>query len=530
MQSERDTMRFPADTSPFWIRTHAERRFPAQLGDVAVDVAIVGGGITGISAAALLKRAGKRVCVLEANRVAQGETGHTTAHLTEALDTRYHTLAQKFGKDGARIVAESSRAAIAQIESWSHAMGISSFTRLPGYLYAESADDARELEKECDAARDAGCAVSVTRDVPGLPFPVHAALRFENQAQFHVRDYVLPLAESIAGQGSHVFEETRVVDVHDGGPCKVLTDRGVVTADHVLVCANAPLSRVLLQTKVAHYRSYALGARLEGPVPFGLFWDTADPYHYMRAAKDGAGDVLIVGGEDHRTGQDDDTRERYAALAEWTEKHFRVRSFAYAWSGQIVEPVDGLPYIGRAPASEEVLVATGFSGNGMTFGTVAALMFFDMVLGRESPWAELYRATRVTPLASAVDYVRENVDFPLHFIGDRMRRAEVRSLDEVAAGEGKLVRLGKKRVAAFRDAHGALSVCSAVCPHLGCLVDFNAAEQTWDCPCHGSRFATNGRLINGPATQDLARVDHAPAPAPALAPTPSPSPLSERSR
>jgi glycine/D-amino acid oxidase-like deaminating enzyme/nitrite reductase/ring-hydroxylating ferredoxin subunit len=466
-----------------------------------VDVVIVGGGITGITTALLLQRAGKKVAILEARRVAEGDSAKTTAHLTEAVDARYHRLAKDFGAEAAREVARSSRAAIEQIVALAAEHGVAcDLKRVPGYLYSESESDLEMLHTEYEAAKSAGVDVDMTRDVP-LPFRAVAAVRFPNQGELHVRKYLVPLAEAVVAGGGLVFESARVTDIHDGEPCKVTLEGGqTITAGDVVMAAHAPLNRVAIQTKIAHYRSYAIAFPAKVDVAHALYWDTSDPYHYTRTQTIDGQRWLIVGGEDHKTGQNHDTLGCYARLAAYASERFGEVKIGHQWSGQIIEPMDGLPFIGKNPGASHVRIATAYSGNGMTFGTLAAMLLSDQVLGRDNPWSELYGASRVKPIAGAKDFVRENLDVPMHLIGDRLKKAEASSLDEVGRGEGKIVRLGGEKLAVFRDAGGDVHAFSPVCPHLGCHVDFNTAEKTWDCPCHGSRFgSTDGAVINGPA-------------------------------
>ncbi len=502
----------PPSSESYWIATSPGRHHPALEGDREVDVAIVGGGITGITAALLLQRAGKRVAVLEARRIAASVTGHTTAHLTAALDTRYATLIRDFGAEGARLAAQASRAAIDQIGRLVDEKAIDcAWRRVPGYLYTEREDDLESLHAELEAAKSVGLNVEMTRDVP-LPFPSRAAVRFLDQAEFHVRDYLLPLCDEIEQHGGLLFEGTRVIDIEDGDPCRVVTERGVVRALHVIVAANVPLNRIFLQTKIAHYRSYALAARVSEPKLEGLFWDTDEPYHYLRSVPAGArrpgetGNLLIVGGEDHKTGTEQHTQGRFDRLLAYTRERFAVEEVGFRWSAQVVEPVDGLPLIGRNAFASHVFVATGYSGNGMTFGTAAGMLLCDEILQRKNPWSALFDPTRIKPLASAKDFVTENTDVGLHLVGDRLKAPDVTHLREVGPGEGKIVRVKGQRLAVYRDSSGALHALSPVCPHLGCHVHFNDAEKSWDCPCHGSRFGTAGDVLNGPSMRGLTRV------------------------
>jgi glycine/D-amino acid oxidase-like deaminating enzyme/nitrite reductase/ring-hydroxylating ferredoxin subunit len=497
----------PTASRSLWIADTRYPRFPRLQGDLAVDVAIVGAGITGLTAATLLKAAGKTVAVVEAQRVAEGVTGYTTAHLTEVVDVKFDTLITHFGEDGARLAVNAARASLERIASFVEERGIDcGFQRLPGYYYTEHADRALDVRKEHEAALRLGLSSTFTEDVP-LPFAVAAGMRLEDQGRFHVRRYLLPLLQGVPGGGSQVFEDTRVVDVHDGEPCRVETETGTITARDVVVATHVPLNKFFIQTKLAHYRSYVLACRIEGPVPDGLFWDDEDPYHYIRPQETKEGTLLIVGGDDHKVGQEEDTEACFRSLLSYARERFDVRSVAYRWSAQVAEPVDGLAFIGRNSLSSHVYVGTGYSGTGMTFGTLAAMISSDLILGRENPWARLFDATRVKPMAGAKEFVRENVDFPAHLVADRVKKAEGDSFGDVGRGEGKLVEVGGKKVAAYRDDSGVVHALDPVCTHLGCLVQFNDAEKSWDCPCHGSRFDTRGEVINGPAVKRLGPAD-----------------------
>ncbi|MDB4997027.1 MAG: yhfW [Myxococcaceae bacterium] len=377
------------DSHSLWLATSPPSPSYPRGADVPsglhVDVVVVGGGITGITAALLLQRAGKKVALLEARRVAEGDSAKTTAHLTEAVDARYHQLAKDFGSEAAREVGRSSRAAIEQIVALAaeHRLACD-LKRVPGYLYSESESDLEMLHAEYEAAKAAGVDADMTRDVP-LPFRTIGAVRFPNQAELHVRKYLVPLGEAFVAGGGLIFESARVRDIHDGEPCKVTLEGGqTMTAGDVIMAAYAPLNRVAIQTKIAHYRSYAIAFPAKVDVAHALFWDTDDPYHYTRTQMIGGERWLIVGGEDHKTGQDHDTLGCYARLAAYATKRFGEVTIGYQWSGQIIEPMDGLPFIGKNPGAAHVLVATAYSGNGMTFGTLAGMLLSDQVLGRDN--------------------------------------------------------------------------------------------------------------------------------------------------
>lgn len=500
----------PNYTNSPWTSTVEERVYPRLDQSLAVDVAIIGAGVTGVTAARFLKNAGLKVALVESRRVGKGETGKTTAHLTQSLDTRYHTLISRFGIDGAKAVAASQEVAINRIAGFVEELHIDcQFDRLPGYLFAEDEGAAGELAKEEEAAARIGLGVEPVTSLP-LPFPVVRGLRFPNQAQLHPRRYLLGLADGIDGDGCHIFEDTQVLDIKDedqGQECSVVTEWGVLRARNVIVASHVPIPKnLLLDTKLAAYRTYAVAVALPEDGPKGLFWDTASPYHYIRWQRVNGVCTLMVGGEDHKVGEGDDTREPFRRLEEYVASHLgqTVKDTDFRWSGQIIEPADGLPYIGRSPGMTHVYVATGYSGNGMTSGTLAGMLLSDELLGKANPWRDLYDATRFKPVASAKNFVEENVTFPKHLLTDRFKGLEgADALETLPAGEGRLFKIDGEKLAVYKNMRGELVTVSPVCTHLGCLVNWNTTEKSWDCACHGSRFDPQGRVLNGPATSAL---------------------------
>ncbi len=493
--------------NPIWLETTSDRFARPPREGLSVDVAIIGGGIAGVTCAYLLKEAGLKVAVLEARRVGGGETGHTTAHITAIQDADFTTLRRKFGKDGARRIATAGMEAIDFIERVVRARQIDcDFERMPAWIYSEHKRDLLFMKRQVRAAREAGLDCEQVDMVP-LPFEVAGGIRFEHQARFHPYRYVLALARTVDGGGSHVFEGAHVHAVEDGNPCLVHLDDGTtVRANRVVSAADAVvLNRFYMQLKLAPMRTYAIGMRLDAELS-GLFYDTDDPYHYIRTHPSAEGPILIVGGEDHRVGEKRETQECYAKLEAWTKARFGEGEVLYRWSGQVLEPLDGLPYIGRNPASQNLFLATGFSGNGMVNGTLAGMVLTDVMLGRENPYARMLQARRMKPLASAAAFVVNNQDYPRTLLKDRLP-AKHGDIADVPPGEGRLVAQDGKKVAVFRDEDGTVHKLSPVCPHMGCHVQWNGEAKSWDCPCHGSRFEATGEVLHGPATHALSRVD-----------------------
>jgi glycine/D-amino acid oxidase-like deaminating enzyme/nitrite reductase/ring-hydroxylating ferredoxin subunit len=457
--------------------------------------------------------------VLDDGPIGGGETGRTTAHLSNALDDRYYELERLFGEDGARRAARSHTAAIDRIEAIAAAEGIDcGFERLDGYLFAPPGGSTGELDRELDAARRAG--LTGVERLPRAPLPsfdTGPCLRFPRQGQFDPVRYLAGLARAVERDGGRIFTATAAVRIEGGSSPRVLTAGGpVVNVRAVVAATNAPILDELVTDVIqAAYRTYVIGARVQqGAVPRALYWDTLDSYHYVRLAPVPAGgevlivggEVLIVGGEDHRTGQeqeDDDGGERFRRLESWTRERFPIHEVEFRWSGQVLEPVDSLAFIGRAPTSAPNLyIATGDSGHGMTHGTIAGMLLTDLILGRENEWERLYSPSRLRYLGTR-DFLQENANVLAQY-ADWLTPAEVDSAADVRPGSGAIIRRGLVKYAVYRDESGQLHARSAICPHLGCIVRWNPVERSWDCPCHGSRYDAQGRVLNGPATTGLA--------------------------
>lgn len=491
-----------------WQATNEIPDFPSLQSDLRVDVCIVGGGIAGVSIAYLLGRAGKSVVVIDDGPLANGMTAMTTAHLTCVLDERYFELEHMHGEEGARLAADSHMTALNRMETIVATERIDcDFERLNGYLYQAHEDDRETLERELGAAQRVGIDAALVSNAPKPSLETGPCLLFPNQAQFHPLKYVAGLTYAIQRDGGLIFSRTHAERIEGGKPAQVMANGHVITADAVVVATNAPVNDlVAIHTKQTAYMTYAIGASIPlDAVKRALFWDTGSPYHYVRVHNAAGidGEVLIVGGEDHRTGQADDTHVHEERLEQWARERFPfIQEISYRWSGQVMQSIDGLAFIGRNPMDESnVYVVTGDSGTGITYGTIAGILITDLIEGRENPWQKLYDPSRKT-LRSAPAYAREAVRMAAQY-ADWVLPGDVRHVEDVPRDGGAVIKEGLSPVAVYREPDGTVHKLSAVCVHLGCVVRWNATERTWDCPCHGSRYDRFGVVINGPANSNL---------------------------
>jgi glycine/D-amino acid oxidase-like deaminating enzyme/nitrite reductase/ring-hydroxylating ferredoxin subunit len=486
---------------------------------MTADVCVVGAGLAGLTTAYLLLREGRSVILLDRTGVAAGMSGFTTAHLSNAIDDRYFEIERLHGTQGARLSAESHTRAIEMIEAAVGRERIAcDFERVDGYLFLAPGETQDVLDLELDVARRAGLA-SVEKIVhaPLPSFDTGPCLRFPGQGQFHPVKYMAGLAKAIRRNGGFIFSG-HVDRVQGGRPARIITAAShTVTAQAAVVATNSPINdRLVLHTKQAPYMTYVIGARVpSGSIEKALYWDTMDPYHYVRVQRmttssRGGGDpydILIVGGEDHKTGQADPEADRHGRLEAWARSRFpMIEDVRYRWSGQVMETVDGVAYIGRNPLdADNVFIATGASGMGMTHGTIAGMLITDLIVGRENPWAALYDPSRKT-LRALGEYVKEGANMAAQY-ADWLTAGDVDSTDAIPPDRGAVVRRGLAKVAIYRDESGRLHERSAVCTHLGCIVRWNEIERTWDCPCHGSRYDRFGGVITGPAPKSLAPIE-----------------------
>jgi len=508
----------------FWERT-AQKFSTAPLPqDITADVCVIGAGIAGVTAAYLAAREHRDVILVDDGPVGGGMTGRTTAHLVNAIDDRYIDIEAFLGEACARLTAESHTAAIDCAERIVREHKIDcDFERVDGYLFLPPGGSVKELIEELEAIHRAGLRdVARVDSVPNTKINSDAVLRFPRQAQFHPLKFLKGVAGALIDSGGKIFTGTRVIAVEGGDRVKIQTADGhTITAEAAVVATNCPINdRVVIHSKQAPYATYAICLRVTREVEHALFWDTAltaederqeigpVPYHYVRFARDGHGDVLMVGGEDHKTGQAVDFEQRFVKLERWARDRFpSVGEITDRWSGQVMEPVDGVAYMGRNPGDKNVYVVTGDSGNGMTHGILAGMLIVDLIAGRENPWAKLYDPSRKTlkPRVLA-DYIAENANVAAQF-RDYITPGSAKSVDAMKSGEGAVLRDGLKKTAVYRDENGNLYAFSAICPHLGCVVRWDGCEKTWDCPCHGSRFDALGCVLNGPAISDLEQAE-----------------------
>ena len=488
-----------------WVHTAPAREFAPLEGDLAVEVAVVGAGITGLSVAQLLVDEGLDVAMIDAGRVGRGVTAGTTAKISSLHGLTYAKLESSFGEEGARVYGEANEAGLRHIADTTDRLGIDcALRRRPNYTYADSADELGQIEDEVEAARRAGLPASYVDDVP-LPFDAAGAVRFDDQGEFHPLAYLAGLADWLSDRGCRIFEHTVATGVSDGVPATVKTKRGTVRAEHVVVATHFPfLDRGLFFARVHPERSYAVAGPARVPIPEGMFLSSGQPTRSIRFHPGTGEELVLVGGEGHKVGQGGRTGKRYAALEAFAREQFGVESIEYRWSTQDNMPLDDVPYIGAlTPISKRLYVATGFKKWGLAHAPAAAMILRDALLGRDNAWASLYDASRLGPLSSLSPFIKENLNVGFHFFADRLTRRSLAPASELGPGDGRVLARRERQVAVSRDADGTLHALSARCTHLGCIVNWNDAERSWDCPCHGSRFAPDGTVLQGPATEPL---------------------------
>lgn len=499
----------------FWLDSVSPIAFTPLASDLETEVVIVGAGISGLSVAYCLVKAGIRVVVLDDGFVGSGETGRTTAHIASALDDGYAEIQRVLGEEKSRLAAQSHTEAINFIERVIDEERIEcDFSRVDGFLFLHPTDNVKTLQEELAATNACGISTHMIDGVPGMSGEEGPCLMFPDQAQFHPQKYLRGLAHAVVRHGGAIYTETRVEGI---GKTGIKTKDFNVSARHVVVATNSPVNNwVTMHTKQFPYRTYVIGGLIEkGSIRSALWWDTGnyeskwvtDPYHYVRIQPyDDKNDLLIVGGEDHKTGQDDlPEGQRYLKLEAWTRKRFPgMKQVVYQWSGQVMEPVDMMGFIGRNPGDKNIYIATGDSGNGITHGTIAGMLISDLIIGRDNPWETLYDPSRIT-LKSAPEFLQEAGNMSVQYL-DYLKPGDLTPIEDLKPGQGEVVNMNGKRVAVYKDGSEVVHAFSAICPHMGCILRWNNDERSFDCPCHGSRFTCLGAVVNGPAKEDLQRL------------------------
>jgi len=495
-------------TEALWSATTAFQTYPQLNGDLEVDVAIVGGGITGISAAYNLAKAGKRVVVLEALKVGSGTTGSSTGNLYAPTDERLSTIKSKHNEETLRAVVDSRTAAINFIEQRVQEHNIDcEFRRVPWHFFSTPGDDLMgQVAKEREAAELAG--LPVTGEPPAnFPYTVDAITTIADQAQFNPLKYIQGLAAAISGDNCQIFEGTKVMKVDNDETCVVHTERGKVSAKQVIMATHSPKGIFGVHNTMTPYREYAMAVRLQGSLPTaGIYWHKLQTQQYsVRPYSNEQGNFLLILGEAHIVGHKEHNEESFLVLEQYLTKHFAVEQIEFKWAAQNYKPVDALPYIGSSLLEKNTYLATGYAADGLTWGTLAGMIISDTILGIENQWAKYFDPKRFTPVASAPKLIKEGVDVAYNLVKDYLFYGDVAELKEIKAGEGKTVEVDNEKLAAYRDEEGKLHVVSSICTHMACVVHFNNAEKSWDCPCHGSRFSVEGEVLEGPAYHNLAK-------------------------
>jgi glycine/D-amino acid oxidase-like deaminating enzyme/nitrite reductase/ring-hydroxylating ferredoxin subunit len=477
---------------------------------VNTEITIIGGGITGLTTALLLARAGRKVVVVEARNIGDCDTGYTSGNLYAMVSPYYRTLLDKFDAEILTKIASERLRAIEFIREISQEYGIEcEYQSQPWCYYTENDDDVNKIRQEVAAGQKVGLQTKFIENVP-LPFStmVKAGCMLENQARFNAQQYVSGLAQVLAQEPNcTIFEHSRVIEWNDKGTCTVKTESGgEITSEKIVMATHTPIGVYFLHTLVAPYRSYVVAARLHSNnYPRGAYWDTSTPYHHSASTHSGKeGDLLLIVGAGHKVGQKENMLESYLELEKYANARYDIQKFEYRWSAQHYRPSDGLPYIGLMENSN-TYVATGYHADGLVYGTVASRMLADAITGKKHQLSDILSPNRHNPVAAAKDFLKENIDAAVHAVKDYFSAKDAESINEIKPGEGKIVEVNGSESAVYRDDSGELHILDRKCTHMGCVVHWNNAERSWDCQCHGSRFSCTGDVLEGPAVKPLER-------------------------
>ncbi len=488
--------------------TAPESSFPVLSGDTTCDVCVIGGGIAGVIAAYQLDQAGFSVALVESHQTCGGVTGYTTAKVTSGHRLIYNQLFNDQSPRSAQAYADANQWGLEWIASTAESLAIDcDLERKDMLVFAENSEELEQVQKEFESAKNVGLPVTWA-ETAGLPFPTLGALRFADQIQFHARKFVLALASKLVASRGRIFENTRALEVNeDRTSSQVITDKGTVHAKFVVVASHYPIyDPAFFIARLAPYRDYAVAAKINGPLPAEMSIGAGESSKSFRTQASPDGDLLIVSGEAHKAGQEPNTKQRYANLENYTRSIFDVESIPYRWSAQDNETPDAMPYIGRITSgSEGCFVITGFNAWGMSTAGFAGRIVADLITGKANEWSEVFDPNRFKGMESLKSVVSENVNAVKHLIGDKFSDVEKKEIGSLEPGQAAILKVDGEKVAAFRDSAGVLHSISPICTHIGCDIGWNSAEETWDCPCHGSRFDIDGRVLHGPAVKDLER-------------------------
>jgi len=466
------------------------------------DCIIVGAGVTGVTTALMLQSSGLKTVILEAHTIGFGTTGGTSAHINTFADTTYKEAERAFGKEGAQLFADAIKEGFDLIKSYSATLNIEcDYETKTAFLYAENDEEVKQLSDIYKGCLQVGVEAEYTPDVP-TKVPYQQALKLDGQAQFHPLKYLNGLAKAYLAAGGAILENALVEGVVDTDGLHTVNPIGL-SAGKIIYATHLPPNLNVFNFRCGPYRSYVLAAKLKsGKYPDALIYDMQEPYHYVRSHIIDNEQLLLIGGNDHKTGHGD-AEESFADLEKYTRKYYNISSVKYSWSSQYYVPVDGLPYIGEMPFAEGIYCATGFNGNGMMLGSISAKILSDLILYKDSKYKKLFDPSRVKPIDGFSEFLKENADVAYHFIADRMAIHDTDSVKRIPAGHGKVIEVDGQKLAVYREGDGTIHALSPVCTHAGCIINWNAAEKTWDCPCHGARYDIDGNVLVGPATKKL---------------------------
>lgn len=477
-----------------------------QTDNKLFDVLIAGAGITGLTTALLLQEQGKQCVIAEANTIGFGTTLGTTAHLNNFFDTTYQQASKDFGEANAQLLYKGAEMALQKIKSNIDRYKIDcGYSEAIAYIFAVNEDQDKDLQGIIEGGKAVGLPINETNENP-FPIPYTSIASVQGQAKFNPAAYITGLAKAFEAAGGVILEGCRVLDVKAGDIATIETSTQTLQAKHVIYATHIPPGINILHLRCAPYRSYAMAVKLgEGSAyPEDLGYDLNDPYYYYRSQEVDGEKYLIAGGEDHKTGHSENTEACFKHLESQVRKYFDIKEIAYKWSSQYFEPTDGLAYIGHLPGNDEhIYTATGFGGNGMTYGTLSAIILSDIILTGASEFKDLFSPGRVKPVAGFTNFVKENADVVKTFISGKFSSEKISALAEVAPGEGRLAKYDGKSIGLYKDEQGNIHAIEPTCPHMGCSVAWNSAEKTWDCPCHGARYDIHGKLLTGPSREDL---------------------------